>query len=182
MTSLDAIVANSSSTPTPSTTSSGSTSSTGDQFGQDTFLKLLVAQLKYQDPQSPADPTQFLSQTAQFTMVEKLADLATQNTQLLTAVNSQVSASQAQEAASLVGRTVTYTDAKGASQTGVVTAANLASPPTLTIGKDAVALSAVTAVTAAGTGSGAGSTPGSGTGSPPGSGAGSTPGSGSSGT
>ena len=43
--------------------------SVGDQ---DTFLKLLVAQLKYQDPSNPADSTQFLAQTAQFTQVEKL--------------------------------------------------------------------------------------------------------------
>ena len=31
---------------------------------KDTFLKLLVAQLKYQDPSNPADSTQFLAQTA----------------------------------------------------------------------------------------------------------------------
>ncbi len=47
----------------------------GDQFGKDTFLKLLVAQLKYQNPMSPADGTQFLAQTAQFTMVEKLQEI-----------------------------------------------------------------------------------------------------------
>ena len=40
-----------------------------NQLNQDTFLKLLVAQMKYQDPLSPTDSTQFLTQTAQFTTV-----------------------------------------------------------------------------------------------------------------
>jgi nucleoside 2-deoxyribosyltransferase len=50
-----------------------------DQMGQDTFLKLLVAQLRYQDPMNPADGTAFLAQTAQFSTVEKLTQIAAQN-------------------------------------------------------------------------------------------------------
>ena len=46
------------------------------EMDKDTFLKLLVAQLKYQDPLSPADPQQFLAQSAQFTTVEKLEEIA----------------------------------------------------------------------------------------------------------
>src|SRR4051794_28690127 len=72
-----------------------------EQFGQDTFLKLLVAQLKYQDPTHPADSTQFLTQTAQFTQIETLQKIAkTQET--------QAAASQMLAATSLVGRQVTY--------------------------------------------------------------------------
>jgi flagellar basal-body rod modification protein FlgD len=131
------------STSGTSNTSSGSSTSstTNDQMGKDTFLKLLVAQLQYQDPSNPADATQFISQTAQFTVVEKLSDLATQNDKLL-------SMGLAQSAASLVGRTVTWTDADNTSHSGVVTAANLTSPPTLTVGDLTVDLSAVTAVKA----------------------------------
>jgi flagellar basal-body rod modification protein FlgD len=36
-----------------------------------TFLKLLVAQLKYQNPLNPADGTQFVTQLAQFTTLEQ---------------------------------------------------------------------------------------------------------------
>ena len=36
------------------------------QLGQNEFLKLMLAQLKNQDPFKPMDPTQFLSQLAQF--------------------------------------------------------------------------------------------------------------------
>lgn len=38
---------------------------------KDMFLKLLVVQLKNQDPMSPADGTQFVAQLAQFTQLEQ---------------------------------------------------------------------------------------------------------------
>ncbi len=60
------------------TTSTDTTSTRSSQLDKDTFLKLLVAQLKYQDPSSPADSTQFMAQSAQFTMVESLQDIKKQ--------------------------------------------------------------------------------------------------------
>jgi flagellar basal-body rod modification protein FlgD len=116
------------------TTDVGSSKSVADQ---DTFLKLLVAQLKYQDPSNPADSTQFLAQTAQFTQVQKLQQIAT-----------MMQAQQLIGASALVGRTVTYQDADGASQTGVVTKTKLNgdSEPTLTVGNTDVPLSKVTEV------------------------------------
>jgi len=104
---------------------------------QDTFLKLLVAQLKYQDPSNPADSTQFLAQTAQFTQVEKLGEIA-----------EMLQAQQLIGASALVGRTVTYQDADGNSVTGVVTRTKLNgdSEPTLVVGNMDVQLSKVTEV------------------------------------
>ena len=52
------------------------TTDANQELGQDAFLQLLVAQLKYQDPMSPSDSSEFLSQTAQFTQVEKLEEIA----------------------------------------------------------------------------------------------------------
>jgi flagellar basal-body rod modification protein FlgD len=42
------------------------------------FLKLLVAQMKHQDPLSPTDNNEFISQTAQFTLLEEIQALKTE--------------------------------------------------------------------------------------------------------
>ena len=95
------------------TTTATPSVSRGDQMDQDTFLKLLVAQMKYQDPSNPTDPTQFMSQTAQFTQVQKLEELATQNATLLSLQRSM-------SAGAMVGHTVSYTSESGDVQSGTV--------------------------------------------------------------
>lgn len=57
----------SSSTNSSSTTAAGSTS----QVTKNMFLQLLVAQIKNQDPMSPTDGVQFLTQLAQFQQLEQ---------------------------------------------------------------------------------------------------------------
>jgi len=49
----------------------GAVSGQVDMGSKDVFLKLLTAQMKYQDPLKPQDPTQMSSQLAQFNMVEQ---------------------------------------------------------------------------------------------------------------
>lgn len=114
-----------------------------DAMGSDTFLKLLVAQLKYQDPSKPADGTALLGQTAQFQMVQKLQQLADQNTQLLTE-------QQASSAIALVGRTISYTQGDK-TLSGVVGSVRLtAAGPVLAVGQTDVPLSTVTEISSAG--------------------------------
>jgi flagellar basal-body rod modification protein FlgD len=136
---------------TSSTSSTDATSS--NSLNQDTFLKLLVAQLQNQNPDSPTDPTQYLSETAQFTEVQTLQTLQTSMTSLIA---SQQDAS----ATNMLGKSVTWTDNSGASpvtRTGTVTgvsttAGNTTGGPELTVvqsgvtGTTPVALSAVTGV------------------------------------
>jgi len=109
-----------------------------DQMGKDTFLKLLVAQLRYQDPMKPADGSEFLAQTAQFTSVEKLTQLTTQNEAMLASQNLL-------GAASMVGRTVTYLNADGQRITGVVSSVRLdPAGTTVHVGDADVAIARVT--------------------------------------
>ena len=124
-------------------TSSATTSlERSDQMGSDTFLQLLVAQMRYQDPSNPTDPTQFMSQTAAFSQVEKLDQLVTQNASL-------VALQKTMNAGVIVGHTVTYTDDTGASQTGAVTSVLLGDDTkeaTATIGGKSIPLARITQV------------------------------------
>jgi flagellar basal-body rod modification protein FlgD len=101
-------------------TPASSTVDRPDQMGKDVFMKLLVAQMRYQDPGNPVDSSQMMSQTATFSQVEKLEQLVNQNASMLVLQESAT-------AGALVGRTATYTDTTGASTTGVVTSVRLAS-------------------------------------------------------
>ena len=46
-----------------------------DSANRDTFLRLLVTQIRNQDPLSPQDPTEFITQLAQFSSLEQLLDM-----------------------------------------------------------------------------------------------------------
>jgi flagellar basal-body rod modification protein FlgD len=115
------------------------TSNSTSSLGQSDFLQLMMDQLQHQDPLSPNDPTQYLSELAQFSSLEQMNNVATTN---------QASANEtaATEALALVGKNVTYTDAAGTGQTGTVSSVQFTSTgPTLTIGASSgVALSNVT--------------------------------------
>lgn len=73
-------------------------------MGKDDFLKLLVAQLKNQDPLSPDDPTAFTAQLAQFSSLEQLTTL---NSSMDKLVSSNTS-SQSLSTLSTIGKDVTY--------------------------------------------------------------------------
>jgi len=58
------------------TSTEGTATKSSTSLSKDDFLKILMTQLKYQDPMSPADPSQFMSQLSQLTQVEQLQNMA----------------------------------------------------------------------------------------------------------
>ncbi|WP_051538054.1 flagellar hook capping FlgD N-terminal domain-containing protein [Butyrivibrio proteoclasticus] len=64
-------------------------------YDKDSFLQILVAQMKYQDPLEPTSNTEYISQYATFTQVEQLNNMA-----------NSMALSRASE---MVGKTVTIT-------------------------------------------------------------------------
>jgi len=118
------------------------------------FMSLLVTQLRNQDPSSPMDTNQMISQTTQLAMMEKLAALST-------TADENFSLQMRVAAASLVGQNVSYTKADGSEGTGTATSVSYAGAvPQVTVDGTLVALDLVTGVTSAGTGTAAGTTPG----------------------
>jgi flagellar basal-body rod modification protein FlgD len=85
-----------------STSSTSSTSGTSAADLQNTFLQLLVAQLKNQDPTNPMDSSQMTSQLAQISTVQGISQLNTS----LSSLSTQLTAAQQPQAAMLIGSTV----------------------------------------------------------------------------
>lgn len=71
-------------------------------MNKDDFMKLFIAQLQYQDPLKPQDPSAMLDQLSQLTMVEQSYNSNTALTNLLTAQNNSISLS----AVSFIGKNV----------------------------------------------------------------------------
>jgi flagellar basal-body rod modification protein FlgD len=89
-----------------------------DQMGSDMFLKLLVAEMKYQDPSSPMSTSDMMAQTATLTQTQSLQQIQQQNAQL-------VSLQRSLAAVGLVGHTVSYTATDGTTQAGKVSSVAL---------------------------------------------------------
>ena len=134
--STNPITGTTSTQPTVTQAASG-----GMALGKDDFLKLLVGQLKNQDPMNPTSDTDFIGQMAQFSQLEQTTNMATANSE-------QIAQQTGARAVSLLGRNVTYPNASGISTTGVVEKVEwTGGKPTLTVGGiAAIDPSSVTAV------------------------------------
>jgi flagellar basal-body rod modification protein FlgD len=91
---------------TAATTASQASATTVDY---ESFLRLLVTQMKNQDPTAPMDSTDYVAQLATFSQVE-------QTVQTNSKLDSLLQMSLLGQATSIIGRTVTGTDGT----TGVV--------------------------------------------------------------
>jgi flagellar basal-body rod modification protein FlgD len=89
---------------------SAAASASKANLNYDSFLKLLVAQMKNQDPTQPMDSTQQIAQLATFSQVE-------QTIQTNTNLESLLQRTSLSEANAVIGKTVTSSDGK---TTGVV--------------------------------------------------------------
>ncbi len=71
-------------------------------MNKDDFMKLFIAQLQYQDPLKPQDPSAMLDQLSQLSLVEQSYNSNTALTNLLTAQNNSISLT----AVSFIGKDV----------------------------------------------------------------------------
>lgn len=97
-----------------STTTSTSTTKGKSELGKDDFLKLMITQLKNQDPTEPLDSSAYASQLAQFSSLEQLTNINTSlntsldaNYLLTQSINNTMSASWIGKDAKLDGKVLT---------------------------------------------------------------------------
>ena len=74
-------------------------------LGKDDFLKLLITQLKNQDPLNPVSNDQFITQSAQFSSVEALQNIQ----KSLTAMAASTGSSALASSTAILGRSVSAT-------------------------------------------------------------------------
>lgn len=84
-------------------TSATTTSAAKASVDYQSFLKLLVAEMKNQDPTQPMDSTQYIAQLASFSQVE-------QSIQVNSKLDSLLQLSQLSQAGSIIGKKVTSED------------------------------------------------------------------------
>jgi flagellar basal-body rod modification protein FlgD len=92
------------------------------------FLRLLIAQLKNQDPTEPGDPTQYMAQLASFSNVEQAIQI---NNKLDAMLTSQALS----QADGLIGRTITTMDGSITGKIAAFTVMNGAAVAVLEDGK-----------------------------------------------
>ena len=98
----------------PSVKASGAAPTTsGPSLGKQDFLKLLIGQLQHQDPLAPSDDQQWIGQMAAFSQLEQVSNMAASTQKIVDTLNMNGTLS-------LIGHSVTYIDANGASRSGTV--------------------------------------------------------------
>jgi len=97
--------------------------------GQDDLIKIMLTELRYQDPLKPLDNKEFIAQLAQFTSLEQTKQL---NDRMDTLLSVQAST----QSIGLLGKNVEVTLPDGGSESGLVTSILFADgQPRLTVKK-----------------------------------------------
>ena len=96
------------------TTPTASVKSSSGNIDYNTFLQLMIAEMKYQDPTNPTDTSQYMSQFAQFSTVE-------QSIQTNNKLDSLLSSQALSQADSLIGRTATSGDGSVSGRIAAIT-------------------------------------------------------------
>jgi flagellar basal-body rod modification protein FlgD len=96
------------------------------ELGKDAFMKLLVSQLKNQDPLSPMEGQQFAAELAQFSSLEQMQNLNDNILGLAVLQQNNALMSQLTSSSALIGREVEFVHpGTGAVQTGSVSSVKL---------------------------------------------------------
>ena len=124
-------------TQIPAGANQSSTTKSKTAVDYQSFLKLLIAEMKNQDPTKPMDSTQYVAQLATFSQVE-------QSVQTNTKLDQILQSSALAQADTLIGRSITSGDGD---TTGIVKEVRLASNGLIAVLEDGTELAVGPGVT-----------------------------------
>ncbi len=124
-------------TSIPAGANQASTAKSKTAVDYQSFLKLLIAEMKNQDPTKPMDSTQYVAQLASFSQVE-------QSVQTNTKLDQILQSSALAQADTLIGRSITSGDGE---TTGIVKEVRLASSGLVAVLEDGTELAVGPGVT-----------------------------------
>jgi len=116
---------NTQNTTITSANTNSTTNAVSNELGKNDFLKLLVAQLKNQDPMSPADNTQFVAQLAQFSSLEQMNNVAKSMEELKTSMTTLYGQSLLTQGAAMIGKEAVGVNGSGEEVSGQITSVKL---------------------------------------------------------
>lgn len=126
--------------PSSGTYTAEATRNPKQTMDSEVFMNLLVTQLRNQDPSSPMDTNEMISQTTELAMMEQLTTMAGLD-------QENFSLQMRTSAAALIGRTITYTGTDGVEVKGTATSVSFAKAvPTVTVNGKEVQLDWISGV------------------------------------
>jgi flagellar basal-body rod modification protein FlgD len=115
---------------------------TKNGLGKDSFLKLLVTELRHQDPTKPMEDKEFIAQMAQFSSLEQMSNISKE-------MRNLVSSSKSSEAYGMLGKDIeAYDPVKKTKIQGTVNSVFFKGDEImLTVGREEVSMKNVHSVT-----------------------------------
>jgi len=123
-------------------------SARGGSFGDNPFLSLLVAEMRTQTPLDPVDNQSFMEQMASFSTMQEQRELNDNLLQLLDFQGLLARLQGLSEGSALLGKEVTWLDAQGTEQSGIVESVFVSEDGgvRLRVGEEELDLRAITAI------------------------------------
>lgn len=119
-TSLNTVTTNGATTPALASSKITTSTTPGGSLGKDAFLQLLVKQMQYQDPLNPQDNATYIAQLANFSTLEQTTNMATQMTNISSAVGNIDTSALVGQLSSMIGKNIQWKDKDAVTHTGTV--------------------------------------------------------------
>ncbi|MBS3908368.1 MAG: flagellar hook capping protein [Actinobacteria bacterium] len=111
----------------------------GDGLGKDSFLQLLITQMRHQDPLEPVKDTEYIAQLAQFNSLEQMQNLNDK-------VDKMLKWSQMTQASGLIGKEVDGVTPDGTISGAVKEVRYVEGEPRLVVGSQQLSLSEIAGI------------------------------------